>query len=455
MIPSPRTIPNHWTPRPYQLPIWAALERGIRYVLVVAHRRFGKDDLGLHWTAVAATQRAANYFYMLPEAEHVRTAIWTALNPGTGARRMDEAFPEWWRNGPLLDQEMTVRAQSGARIKFMGSDNYNSIVGSGPVGLIFSEWALADPQAFALLRPIIVQAKGWCLFLTTPRGKNHVWGMLQEFAKDDECAAFVIPASQTDVYTAEELAKEHSALVALYGPEVGGSLYRQEYECAFEDVVPGSLYADLIEAADKDGRIVDLAVDLGEPVHVAWDLGYSDAMALWYAQVRPSGWVDLIGYEEYRKKSIPDMIHILRAHPYNYGNMLLPHDADQHHVTANLTSRDLLTRAGFLCQVAPRTDDFVQVQSVRMLLPRCTFSQTDTERGVTCLKAFHVKEMKDKRDWSMKAVHDWASHGAKSFAALAHFAPMLRGGAKNKPVVTLTDGDRPIYEGRTNLGWMR
>ena len=61
-----------------------------------------------------------------------------------------------------------------------GSDNFDSLVGSNPVGVVFSEWALSHPDAWEYLRPILVENDGWALFIYTPRGRNH--GQPAEFA---------------------------------------------------------------------------------------------------------------------------------------------------------------------------------------------------------------------------------------------------------------------------------
>ena len=86
-------LPNNWKPRHYQRAAWDYLERGGRHTEIVWHRRSGKDELGLHWTAVAAFQRVGTYWYLLPMASQARKAIWNAINPHTGKKRIDEAFP--------------------------------------------------------------------------------------------------------------------------------------------------------------------------------------------------------------------------------------------------------------------------------------------------------------------------------------------------------------------------
>ena len=88
-------LPNNWQPRDYQLPAWKYLEAGGKHSELIWHRRAGKDDLFLNWCALAAFKRVANYWYMLPEYSQARKAIWNAVNPHTGKKRIDEAFPKY------------------------------------------------------------------------------------------------------------------------------------------------------------------------------------------------------------------------------------------------------------------------------------------------------------------------------------------------------------------------
>jgi hypothetical protein len=60
------SLPYKWKPRPYQQKLWSYLEGGGKRAVEIAHRRWGKDDVALHWAAVAAMQRPATYWHMLP-----------------------------------------------------------------------------------------------------------------------------------------------------------------------------------------------------------------------------------------------------------------------------------------------------------------------------------------------------------------------------------------------------
>ena len=109
-------------------------------------------------------QRIGNYWHMLPEFAQGRKAIWMAVNPRTGKRRIDEAFPKEIRAN-TKDQEMMIEFLNGSIWQLVGSDSYDKLVGSPPIGIVFSEWALANPMAWAYLSPVLEENNGWAIFI--------------------------------------------------------------------------------------------------------------------------------------------------------------------------------------------------------------------------------------------------------------------------------------------------
>ncbi|MFZ5990138.1 MAG: hypothetical protein ACOYWZ_23840, partial [Bacillota bacterium] len=178
-------LPNNWIPRKDQLELWNFLDLGGKRAVMVAHRRWGKDDVALHFTATQAVTRVGNYWHMLPEYNQARKVVWNAVNPRTNQLRIDDAFPKDIR-AKTREQEMSITFKNGSVWQLVGSDNYDALVGSPPIGIVFSEWALANPMAWAYLSPILEENKGWALFIYTSRGNNH-GKTLYDFArtKDD------------------------------------------------------------------------------------------------------------------------------------------------------------------------------------------------------------------------------------------------------------------------------
>ena len=223
------------------MPLWSYLERGGKRAYPVWHRRSGKDDVALNWTAVSALQKPATYWHMLPEASQARKAIWEAVNPNTGVRRIDQAFPLAIRSA-TRENEMFIRLVNGATWQVVGSDNFDSLVGSPPYGIVFSEWALSKPNAWSFLAPILRENGGWALFITTPRGDNHAGLMYAGVEHDPDWFVERLTAEDTGVFTADDLIKERKDLDRVHGPIIGGAIFEQEYMCSFEPPSQGTFF---------------------------------------------------------------------------------------------------------------------------------------------------------------------------------------------------------------------
>jgi len=382
-----------------------------------------KDDVCLHWTARSMMQRVGGYWHMLPQAEQARKAIWDAINPHTGKRRIDEAFPEEIRVR-TRDKEMAIELANGSTWQVIGSDNYNSLVGSPPVGVVYSEWALADPNAWAYIRPILQENDGWALFISTPRGRNHMATFYEEAKRDERWFAQLLPATDTGVFSAEQLETEEREYIREFGPEDGLNRFRQEYLCSFAAGVVGSYYGQGMEMAEAEVRIKEVPWIPELPVHTGWDLGRRDSTTIWFFQLLgggPHGPVHLIDYIENTGVHISWYAKELDKRPYKYGTLCLPHDAASEHVAADKTVAGQLAELGYRQQIVlPRTDNIDQdINIVRGLLSRCSFDRAKCARGIAGLQNYR-KAWDDKRKvFHDRPLHDWASHPADGFRSAA------------------------------------
>ena len=196
---------NGWLPRHHQVRLWCYLEDGGKRAMAVWHRRAGKDEVCLHWAATQCVIRPANFVHCLPEYEQGRKAIWNAVNPHSGRRRIDEAFPHSMRES-TNDQGMTIRMHTGATWSVIGSDRYDtSLVGTSVAGIVFSEFALANPSAWAYARPTVEENDGWAIFITTPRGRNHAHEMFKHAQHAPGWFCELLTAEDTGALTREQL----------------------------------------------------------------------------------------------------------------------------------------------------------------------------------------------------------------------------------------------------------
>ena len=141
---------NGWLPRWHQMRLWDYLRDGGKRAMAVWHRRAGKDEVCLHHVAVSRVTRPGNYFYCLPEFEQGRRVVWAAVNPHSGIRRIDEAFPQSMRAN-TNDHSMFLRFHNGSTFNVVGSDNYDtSLVGSSMAGIVFSRIRAGQSERLGL-----------------------------------------------------------------------------------------------------------------------------------------------------------------------------------------------------------------------------------------------------------------------------------------------------------------
>ncbi len=244
-----------------------------------------KDEIGLNWCAVALMRQRGGWWYALPEQTQARKAIWNQVNPHTGKRRIDEAFPKEIRKR-TLEAEMFIEFINGSTWQVIGSDNYDHLVGASPLGITFSEWAIAMPAAWAYFAPILEENNGTALFITTPRGKNHAYKTLQAGMSDPQNWFAQISSVVETGYPLDRVEKQRREYQQIFGEDAGDAMIEQEYFCSFEAAVLGSIYGREIAALRRLGRVRHFAIDPTYPVHRSWDFGISksDAMSIWFFQ---------------------------------------------------------------------------------------------------------------------------------------------------------------------------
>jgi hypothetical protein len=424
-------LPNGWSPRSYQLPAWRYLQAGGRHAELIWHRRSGKDEISLHRTACAAFERVAGYWHMLPEASQARKAIWDAVNPHTGRRRIDEAFPQELRK-TTRNNEMQIEFKNGSTWQVVGSDNFNSLVGSTPAGIVYSEWALSNPSARAYLRPILAENGGWQIFITTPRGKNHAYSTLKAAQQEPGSFAQVLDAHKTGVFTAEQLEAERLSYIAEFGEDMGQAMFEQEYLCSFDAAILGAVLGRWMGRARAQGRIFDGVFDpAGGVVHISSDLGFRDTAAWWFWQPRMDGF-GVVGYEGASGRDADDWIDFLKAYlkekGYRLGLLWLPHDARNKTFAAKHSplERFLAAFGAEHVRIVPQTKIEHRINAARRVIGRCWFDESECAEGIEGLTSWAYEYDQDTRTFSKEPKHNWASHPGDAFSYGAQMLEELK-----------------------------
>ena len=417
------TLPwNGWDERPYQERLWDYLCGGGKRALAVWHRRAGKDDVALHFAALAAHKRVGNYWHCLPEYEQGRKAIWGAVNAHSGKRRIDEAFPPIIR-ASANDTEMKVTFKNGSTWQIIGSDRYSATMGAGPAGIVYSEWALANPSAWAYHRPMLAENDGWALFITTPRGRNHAYDMARHAQASPDWFYQQLTVNDTGALDAQQQAEALAEYSALYGQDAGNAQFRQEYFCDWNAAVLGAFYALEMAQVRAEGRVAEVAALPDQYVHRAWDLGVDDDTSIWWFQVVGSQ-IFLLDHYAASGVGVEHYAEVIaqreRKHGWLRGDDLVPHDAKVLEWGSGRTRVETMRQLGLKPIMVPHVGKQDGINAARRTLPLCVcFIRAPRTPASPRSSNIGANGTMKKKAFRASEVHDWTSHPADAFRYLA------------------------------------
>jgi len=415
------TIPYNFHPREYQKDVYNALPLGFKRGVVIWHRRAGKDKTFINILAREAFKKRGTYFYILPYYKQARLIIWEGMD-SSGFRFIDH-FPD-----KLVkrreNQQMVLELTNGSVIRMVGSDNIDSIVGTNPIGVIFSEFSLHKSAAWNYLRPILLENGGWALFNGTPRGKNPLWKMYQHAKKDKTWFSEILTINDTTKEDNTPVITEEDIQVELQSG-MPKELIQQEYYCSFDAGLVGSIVGDLMANAREEGRIARIPWEPELRVTTAWDLGFDDTNTIWFAQFSGKE-VWLIDCYSNNRKPAPHYVNVLNQKPYTYEEHFFPHDVEVHEYSTGLTRRETFENLGLKNIITiPRTGvaDKGQLSeghnAMRQTIPKCFFDKVKCDDGIEALKSYRREWEEKKEKFSDSPVRDWSKHFADAFRQLA------------------------------------
>lgn len=421
-------LPHQFAARAYQRPAVEAFKAGVTRLVLIWHRRAGKDKTCYNLMVRGALRRKGQYFYVFPTYTQAKKALWDAIDK-EGFRVIEHCPP-----AAVLatnQSEMKLTLINGSVVQLVGADNIDSIVGTNPVGIVLSEYALMAPSVLDFLRPILRENGGWLVVNFTPRGQNHAYDLYESVKDNPEWYTSVLTVDDTGVLTPADIEAERRA-------GMSEELIQQEFYVSFEAGNVGSYYGRLLADASSTGRVTRVAYEPGTPVHTRWDLGVGDATAIWC-------WQDVgrerrfIDYYEASGEGLPHYVAWLQGRGYVYGRHYAPHDIAVREFSSGVSRLDTARNLGIRFEVVPQHSIEDGIEAVRQELPRCWFDKENCKAGIAALRAYTKDYDEQRQVWRDRPRHDWASHGADAFRCGAM-------GHKGGPA---TDWNRPVVIGRS------
>jgi hypothetical protein len=417
-------LPHKFNPRPYQWDTFNAFFKGgYKRFIDIEHRRAGKDKKWLNIVCAAAQQRVGIYLHALPKLNQARKVIWKGID-SEGHSFLDH-FPKELI-ARVDNTEMAIEFKNGSIYRLGGADNFDTWMGTNPVGIIFSEYSLQDPAAWDYFRPIIVENEGFAAFIYTPRGKNHGYDIYENNKNNPNWFVQFLPASETKkndgspVLTSEIIEEEREAGM----PE---EMIQQEFYCSFSSAILGAYYSKEMKKVEEENRITVFPIEITLPVHTFWDLGVNDSTFIWFMQFVNDQFRFIHCYET-QGEGMPhyvDYLHRFRdSHGIVYGQHHAPHDIAVRELGTGKTRRETAASLGLRFEAPfpkPRNgaELLEHIHICRMMINKCWFHVEHCKRGIRCLKEYS-KEWDEKNNiFKSNPKHDWTTHGSDAFRTFA------------------------------------
>jgi hypothetical protein len=143
---------------------------------------------------------------------------------------------------PQGERKLSLELENGSRIITLPGSEKTIRGFSDAALLLVDEASRVDDGLYYAIRPMLAVSGGSLIMLSTPYGKRGVF--YEEWISGHEWERFEVPASQCPRISEAFLREEEETLPPF--------IYRQEYECSFEETEDQVFTTDLIDRAVTD-----------------------------------------------------------------------------------------------------------------------------------------------------------------------------------------------------------
>src|SRR5687767_843552 len=142
---------------------------------------------------------------------------------------------------PQGERKLSLELENSSRIITLPGSEKTIRGFSGAALLLVDEASRVDDALYFAIRPMLAVSGGSLMMLTTPYGKRGVF--FEEWTSGHEWERYEVPASQCPRLS-EEFLEERASLPPF--------IFRQEYECSFEETEDQVFTSDMIDRALTD-----------------------------------------------------------------------------------------------------------------------------------------------------------------------------------------------------------
>ncbi len=276
-----------------------------RFKVVNVGRRAGKTLLSCLALIKTASTPKTVCWYIAPTYKQSKLIAWAMLKD----------FCKGFNNAVFNETELRVDfVDRESSIHLKGADNPDSLRGTHIDFAVFDEVAFFNDwnSTWTALRPILVDSKASCWFISTPNGFNHFYELYNKQNSDTDYVSFHYTSYDNPYIDAEEIEKTKR--------ELDEQVFRQEFLADFTRP-QGTVYSEW-----SIDNFKSVPYDDALPLHITMDFGVNDPTSVIWIQPNGSEF-RAIDYYEATDANIAHYASVIKSKPYKAVELYTGDDA--------------------------------------------------------------------------------------------------------------------------------
>ncbi|NOQ31813.1 MAG: hypothetical protein GQ570_11885 [Helicobacteraceae bacterium] len=190
-----------------------------RFKVAACGRRFGKSYLATYIILTKALDKKGNYFFVAPTFQQARQILWELLKDKVRDKLSTK----------INESRLEVTLINGSVISLKGGDRADTMRGVSLAGCVLDEFATIRDSNIVwqeVLRPALSDQKGWCLFISSPKGREYFYDLYNNAKTSDDWNSWQFTTLDGGYVDEDEVTNARN--------DLDERSFRQEYEASFE-----------------------------------------------------------------------------------------------------------------------------------------------------------------------------------------------------------------------------
>jgi phage terminase large subunit len=317
-------------------------------------------------------------------------------------------------------QDTTIKGKNGTQFIFSGLSDQTSesIKSYAGIDIVWVEEAKnVSERSWKILLPTI-RKEGSEIWVTyNPELETDTTHVRFALNPPDDCISVVMNYTDNPWFNPDPLKPSVLEMERRSSLKLDPQGYPNTWEGKTKPAVTGAIYYEEMSKAESAGQICRAPYDPLLKVHVIFDLGWNDAMAISLVQ-RLRSEIRIIEYHEDSHKTLDHYSAWLKEKRYNWGTVYLPHDGAHSDFKTGKSSVQIMQALGWSVALTPSISIEAGIKLVRLRFGQMFFNKGGTVRLVECLKRYR-RQINKQTNEAGQPLHDEFSHGADNLRYVA------------------------------------